>query len=781
MKRLIFILLISIYMVMISIPSVQAISYMSRVMEKESNQPIEMAGIAFLASDSTYMGSCMTDSLGKFDIPDNNLIKLMRISAAGFKPLLSPLHIEADDQEIIIALQPDGFSLDEVTVSAKKQAFVVKQDKILFNPKFAPTAVSAYDILKVAPGIIDTGRTLVMAAKNGMKVLINGKEQKGDMADIILLLKSFQANDVESVEILTAPSAKYTRGEDVGIVNIVLKKRTSDFLGGNTYYGLGINEKITHKLSAGIHYTTSKLFTSFNAYGALAPYKYSETNTLWLGEYLRDTKVRADRNNRQLSLKWALDYFISQKWTISLAALYVGSNLKQDADMTYSYLKESKLIDTKKEIGYRGESTSTASSSAEVSGKLSPKATLTASVDYYGRWLPSTRKQYDDLGVVEVSQRYKTNSSNITGKVNLDFALSDKFLLDFGADYQYTRTKNRADYTSFEEMDLYTDYIYDENEIDIFGQVRYIPNSKFIIDATLRYQNLLMSGENLIQIHDKFRRHTDVFAPSLSIGYSINNRNSVRLYGYYNMAKPTLQSITPTMLYVGANTYRVGNPNLREARHLLVGLPYTYRNLMIEPYFEMLNHGVMETGFVNDEGNQIYTWDNAIRSKKYAIYMYWGWYTLDWMSISASQSISYRTQTSSSHDYTNKANGWIYMLMPNLNFFLTKGKSLIFNVNGNLRTAEETLDGKEKASWNLNLEMTWRISNNWSLSVAGNNILASHRRGTFYMTNSHLEYNNKYSYPQCEITLSYTWGKSTRYSRDRDAKREMDTRTVITN
>jgi hypothetical protein len=748
-----------------------------KVLEQDSKTPVELAGIAFLSQDSTYVESIMADSIGEFKIPDNQRIRLVKITAPGFIPLLTSI---PDSTEPLFLMQPNETSLNEVTVSAKKQAFVVKQDKIVFNPMFVPSAINAYDILRFAPGIIDTGNSLVMAAKDGMKVLIDGKEQKGTMAEIILLLKSFQASDVDSVEILTAPSARHARGANVGVVNIVLKKRTTDYLGGSAYYSLGVNSDVTNSLSAGIHYTSSKLFTSLNAYGSIFPYSFRESNTTLTDDDLYQDYLRCHRNQKYLSLKWALDYYFSKKWTLSLAAMYSGSNLKHNADAFSTVIEKSLPLTAPVENkAYRHEKSNTAFGSVEVNGHLSSKALLSASVDYYGRYMPSSRSQTDRDGAEEFGQDYKTSSSNVTAKTNLDLNLSEKLALDFGVDYMYTRTHNKADYTSFEITNLYNDYLYHENELDIFGQIRYTLNSKINFDATLRYQNLLMKGKNRMDESDNFRRHADVFAPSFSIGYRINDINSFRLYGYYNMAQPSLQSLTPTMLYVSPNSYRVGNPNLREARHFMGALTYTYRNLMIEPYFELLNHGIAETGYVDGNGNRIYTWDNLMRTRTYALYMYWGWSSLDWLNLSLSQFVLYSTHRTT--DNLRKANGWKYTIRPYINFYLTNNRKLILTLDGNFSSGYRNVDADMKATWSGNMSLMWRFHSNWSLSLAGQDLLVSHTRGTLHLNNAEMEFDNKYSYPKCELTISYTWGRSTRYRRDRDAKYKMDSRTDIKN
>ena len=65
-----------------------------------------------------------------------------------------------------------------------------------------------------------------------MKIYINDRETKLSGDELIDYLRSYDASQIQKVEIITTPPSKYDAAGNAGIINIRLKSRPKDYLGG---------------------------------------------------------------------------------------------------------------------------------------------------------------------------------------------------------------------------------------------------------------------------------------------------------------------------------------------------------------------------------------------------------------------------------------------------------------------------------------------------------------------------------------------------------------------
>ena len=102
-----------------------------------------------------------------------------------------------------------------------------------------------------APGVLlDKDDNISLAGKNGVKIYVEGKPTPLSGTDLTAYLKSIQSSEIESIEIITNPSAKYDAAGNAGIINIRLKKSKSFGTNGSVNLGYGI--AITPKYNMGL-------------------------------------------------------------------------------------------------------------------------------------------------------------------------------------------------------------------------------------------------------------------------------------------------------------------------------------------------------------------------------------------------------------------------------------------------------------------------------------------------------------------------------------------------
>lgn len=155
-----------------------------------------------------------------------------------------------------IVLAASSKQLAAVSISAVKPLIRQEVDRLTYNVQSDPEnqIINALDMMRKVPLLsVDGQDNIKLRGNSSYKILINGKESAllaGNPSDV---LKAMPASNIERIEVITTPPAKYDAEGLTGIINIVTKKNTAQgFNGGvnanyNTVYGYRANLRVTAK------------------------------------------------------------------------------------------------------------------------------------------------------------------------------------------------------------------------------------------------------------------------------------------------------------------------------------------------------------------------------------------------------------------------------------------------------------------------------------------------------------------------------------------------------
>jgi len=205
------------------------------IIESDENIPLEYASVALYKTDNNFLiTGVITNSKGVFSIPN---IKpgnyYLKVSFIGYQERkVQEIVIDTKDQKknlgILKLILGTGNQLNEVVIKSEKSTVVHKIDRQVFDTKkFQNTqGGNAVDVVKNLPSVtIDGLGEISVRGSNGFTVLINGKPTQGNASAVLAQLP---ANALETVELITAPSAKYDPEGKGGILNIITKKGAID-------------------------------------------------------------------------------------------------------------------------------------------------------------------------------------------------------------------------------------------------------------------------------------------------------------------------------------------------------------------------------------------------------------------------------------------------------------------------------------------------------------------------------------------------------------------------
>lgn len=224
-----------------------------------------------------------------------------------------------------------GNLLNEVTVTAPKTTMQLGIDKKVFSvdQSLVSEGGSAADLLQNVPSVqTDMEGNVSLRGSAGVRVLIDGKPSLIAGGNVAQILQSIPASSIESVELITNPSAKYDAEGQSGIINIVLKKNKK--LGLNGSLALTAGNRDNYNASTNISFQNSKV----NLFGNYS-YRYGNRIGGGFNNILYKNATTglafANQNNESVdlnkghNLKAGLDYYLAEKSVVSFSA---GLNLR---------------------------------------------------------------------------------------------------------------------------------------------------------------------------------------------------------------------------------------------------------------------------------------------------------------------------------------------------------------------------------------------------------------------------------------------------------------------
>ena len=181
------------------------------------------ANLSLWKKDSTVFQGLLSDSLGQFsfkNIPAN--ISFVKVQALGYRSYNASL--VGKNSFLTIKLKPETTVLNEVIVQGERASNSTQIDKQVFNARQFQNAANGtgLDLIQRLPSVtVNTEGNVTLRGSSGFILLVDGKPSSRNPADVLAQIPS---NLIESVEVLTTPSARYDADGKAGMINIITKK-----------------------------------------------------------------------------------------------------------------------------------------------------------------------------------------------------------------------------------------------------------------------------------------------------------------------------------------------------------------------------------------------------------------------------------------------------------------------------------------------------------------------------------------------------------------------------
>ncbi|MFN4146148.1 MAG: TonB-dependent receptor domain-containing protein [Runella sp.] len=605
-----------------------------KISDSQTKTPLPYASIRLLrVSDSTLVGGTISDEAGKFSIeaPFGQFYAV--IEFVGYKPLktkpfeLSKEQNNYDLGEIQVASSSN--TLDEVVVQAEKSSMELTLDKRVFNvgKDLANAGGTATDILSNVPSVsVDTEGNVRLRGSDNVRILVDGKPSglvsfKGGAG-----LQQIQGNQIERIEVITNPSARYEAEGMAGIINIVLKKDQKK--GFNGSFELTTGYWPNYGIAANINYRKNKLNFFLN-YGIAYRVPRSAGN-LYQEVYRKDTTAFLQQTTASRvmtianTIRGGLDYFFNEQNILTASYQFRRTDVRRITDIVYrDYLNN---LSNLQSITDRQQDETEAEPYSEyaVSYKKTYKRKgheLIADVRYLTYWERS-------------DQTFTQNSILANGRPNpalnlLQKSLNDEYenqwlvqvdyvqpigkdgkfetglrssFRDMVNDYIVTQRNDQGIFEALPGLDNY--FIYKEQIHGVYG---IIGNKTRQMSYQVGLRAEMTDVLTILQETNERnpRQYTNLF-PSAHFTYNVNQAHALQVSYSRRVRRPTYNDLTPYVTFSDQRNFWSGNPDLDpeftnafEMGHINYFEKGTFTSSL---YYRHTNGKVLRIRLVDDQG-----------------------------------------------------------------------------------------------------------------------------------------------------------------------------------
>ncbi len=579
-----------------------------------SKQAIESATISlFNAKDSALAKSALTDADGKFEItslPDGNYYLL--VSGSGFSVYKSDAIVLEEGKPLrglgTIVLKETIKELDAVSVTSKKPFIEQKIDKMVVNVDAAVTNVgaTALEVLEKSPGVtVDKDGAIALKGKQQVLVMMDGRPTYLGPNELANLLRSMPATSIETIEIMTNPSAKYDAAGNSGVINIRTKKNKQRGFNGSVTLNYGQGKYWKTNNSFNLNYRTGKFnffvnggYSKWNNFQQLdINRKFKNPATGDLTAIFESTTMMRNISDNY-TLKLGTDYYLSKKTTLGFVVSGFV-NPEQFGSKSTSYLQNPAAVTDS--IVYAESNNKNKWKNGTVNLNLrhqfdSTGKEITADLDYVSYNSQSKQNftnttfnnSWGKLHEEVLRGDLPVNINIYSGKVDYSQPIGKEMKLETGVKSSYVETDNSALYYNLldngETVDLSktNKFSYKENINAVY--VNFNKQFKKLgVQAGLRYEHTNIKGlqyGNPVNADSSFSRSYGSLFPSVFLSYKASKNHQWGLNYGRRIDRPAYQDLNPFLFFLDNYTYQSGNPFMRPQFTNNGEISHTYKGFL---------------------------------------------------------------------------------------------------------------------------------------------------------------------------------------------------------
>ncbi len=642
------------------------------VIDSVSGKPVEYATIALISlRDSSIAGGGITDAGGKFLFSAKSYGRFMlRVNFMGYaNKNIGPIMLKPGSGPLLdqgkILISPSSVALSGVEIVAEKPLIELSIDKKVVNvaQNINTNGGTALDVLKEVPSVeVDHEGNVSLRGSENVTILIDGRPSTLTGANRRAAMEQIPASSIESVELITNPSAKYSPEGMTGIINIILKKKKGSGL--NTLLSLNAGTRNKYSTSFSVSYSTDK-WTLFGNYSYQNRQRHgtgvsNRTTYNLINSYLLHQDFDEKSKNESHNLKVGGEYYFSPKLILSASAsASVFSNFEDGNVMNYT--KNPSDIYT---MIYRSHSLEQVSMqnydfSINLKKRFSkPKHEI--SIDFLKSNGDRTDSSFNRINYLEedfetlsteTPEWTRTLAPNISGinnlKIDYVYPFNDSTKLEAGFDGSMRAIDADSRYYNYSfanQMYIFNDttsnhFLYNEDIGALY--VNYSTKiKKFGVSVGSRIESASTNAREADSSDNKNTYYS--WFPTGAISYKLSKVQEIQLTYSRRINRPSFRDLNPFIDYSAYPNLRGGNPYLKPEYVNALELSYAWYSkagTIMPTVFYRKIHDVISRYRMNiNDSVYLMTMENYASATSYGFEMIYTYKPLKWWTTTISGS-----------------------------------------------------------------------------------------------------------------------------------------------
>ena len=565
----------------------------------ESGKPIEFANISLY--NEGFINGGVSNENGDFVIPCKAQRITLKVSYIGYKTVERNVNVGNIGT---ITLQPETYMVKGVEIKGEIPQYKMTSGGMTVDVQHSilHDVGTADDLLSMLPLVKARNGKYEVLTKGEPEIYINNKKVRDPIE-----LKQLKSADVKSVDIITAPGAKYN-AEVNAVIRIKTLKTQGDGLSLMASTQTWKNNKWNNYDDLTLKYRTGGM----EAYANVALDNGHYSNDQNIDQELHISKdlfnVHAELPVRsswtQLDYQAGLSYDFNTDHSIGLSFSSQKNFYNRfSSDMEQRYLKNGTFDgDVRLLTDIREKDKPVWELNTYYIGKIGKLG-----IDLNATWL---RRESEDNNIQqELSQEYsnrtittqtKDKNTMVAGKLVLDYPVW-KGVLSGGS--EATSTKSQGHNLNQENIIPESDTEMKEKNIAAFAEYE-LQLGQWHLNAGLRFEHVSADYTSFgIRQEEPSRTYNDWF-PNLSAAWQKGKWGTQLSYSK-RITRPPYNMLTSMVVYDSRILYEGGNPLLRPSVRHSIDFNLTYSWLTFVTGFTRENDFFTHVGNIYDEAKEI--------------------------------------------------------------------------------------------------------------------------------------------------------------------------------
>lgn len=628
---------------MLTIPLYAQVKLDGYIFDEQTDKPIPYATVILKNSENAFITGVTTNEDGFYELDYKKGTYTLQVDFIGYKTYTSPIDLNTN-LTMTIKLLTEELELDEVLIIAEKTSVQQLIDKKIINvgKDILSSGGSAATVLSQLSEInADEDGSISLRGNSNVQILVNGKPSPLGNAE---LLTQISASEIQTIEIITSPSAKYRSDGLTGILNIITTKKVK--AGITLSNNVAVNSLGAFSGSSSLGYGKKKV-----SYTLGVSYRKNKSDSKYerqrFGTFPYLEKSKSDFQGDVYRINAGLDWFLDKNNEISWAVQYsdnthssdIKGSISDSNNTVQQDLLNKHIHRTFRANGNYRHNFEKEGNFFEIDAQISNNKNILT-----GLFFPN-------INAIDNITENKVQTTDLAlDNVNL---LTETIKLETGYLWHTRKLDNQRQLIDATTSEDSYNYKYATHA---FYALTHFKLNHFEIQTGLRLELFNRNAQFVTEDINVNSNFTNLF-PSLHFKYSENDTHRFGLGFNRRTSRPRINQINPISQQSNEFTFSEGNPNLASEFSNNIDISYQFKkskfSFLPTISYQKKENSIYRNQRISETGVQIFSYDNYSGSDAYGLELALTYKPLKWLDSKFNFNWNYESLNASSVDFSS--------------------------------------------------------------------------------------------------------------------------------